>query len=67
MTDSYAMQYVNANGGTSIFLCKSKESEDAITMKEKGIVDLFTIPDFSLSGELANYVTRKLDQQGRKI
>lgn len=55
-TDYFAMKYVKENGGTTIFVCNEFNSKDLQNIKEKNVVDYFTISDFSRNSELYNLI-----------
>lgn len=56
LTDSYALEFVKNNGGTSILVYQDENSKDIPAMKEKNIVNYFSYSDFSDGSDLSNYV-----------
>lgn len=66
LTDCYAMEYVNKNNGTTIFVYQDENSKDVLTMRGKDVVSFYTKADFSLTGELTEYIknlTHKLQNR----
>lgn len=59
LTDLYAMEYIKQNGGLTIFVYQNEEKEVS-QIKEKNIVSLFTLADYSVDSELFNYIKRIL-------
>lgn len=58
LTDSYAMEYVKSNGGTSIFVYKDENSKGLKSMEERGIISYSAFADFSSDSGLFNYVKK---------
>lgn len=61
LTDFYAMKYVKDNGGISIFVYQDSSNGNIEVMKEKNVVDYFTLADFSSDSDLNNYVMNLLN------
>lgn len=55
-TDVNAMEYVKNNGGISIFVYNDEEINESYHFMEKGYVNFCAYADYSLDGELVNYI-----------
>ncbi|MCI8346719.1 MAG: haloacid dehalogenase-like hydrolase [Bacilli bacterium] len=58
LTDFYAMDYVKAHGGTTIFVYLDNDTKAIQAMKQKDVVSFFAKADFSQNSELSKYVFR---------
>lgn len=56
-TDLYAMEYVKKNNGTTIFVYQQNDIKAMHSIKEKEIVSLYTLADYSQNSELSQYIS----------
>ncbi|MEG0176846.1 HAD family hydrolase [Anaerorhabdus sp.] len=64
LTDAYAMSFVKEHGGISIFVYQPHENLDAFNvLKEKGIVDVAYVADYSINSELYNKLISIINRQ----
>ena len=56
-TDYYAMEYVKQHGGATVFVYRDPESKDLAAIREKNVVDLYTLVDFAAGSELDKYIS----------
>lgn len=58
LTDYYAMEYVEKNGGKSIYIYYDKLDKNMEVMKNKNVVSLYTQADFRKNSEIYNYINK---------
>lgn len=58
LTDYYAMEYVEKNGGKSIYIYYDKLDKNMEVMKNKNVVSLYSQADFSKNSEIYNYINK---------